>query len=48
MDVIFMDCSSKERDGVKKLDKYKILGQNNYIQVIYFFILGLPMMLMLP
>lgn len=48
MDAIFMDCSLKVRDGAKKQGKYKILGPNNSIQVIYYFILGLPMMLMLP
>lgn len=48
MDAIFMVCSFKVLDGVQNLAKYKIQGLNNFIQVIYCFILGLPMILLLP
>jgi hypothetical protein len=48
MDATFMVYSSKVHDGTQQKNKFQIHNQNNSIQVQYNFILGLPMMLLLP
>jgi hypothetical protein len=48
MDVTSMVYSSRVQNGIRQKNKFQIHNQNNSIQVQYNFILGLPMMLLLP
>lgn len=48
MDVTFMVCSFKVHDGARELVRLKIQDLSSSIQVIYSFIIGLPMILLLP
>ena len=43
-----MACSYRGLDGTLRQSKFRILNQKNFIRVKIYFILGLPMILLLP
>jgi hypothetical protein len=46
--VIFTECFYKELGGINKSMQFKILFQNNFIQVKYVFNLDLPLIHLIP
>lgn len=48
MVAISLACFWKEQDGMKTKSSLKIPNPKNYIQVALYFIIGLPMIQLLP